>query len=186
MPTQGRNNVHKLKLIAAIAAMMLASPALSQEITVWDVNVDEPSHATYYDHAKSVFEAAHPGAKLTFLSQPDAEYYTLLGTALASKAGPDVIWANGGAQAKALVGGLIPLDDKLPELVSKLVGKSAFTGPDGKQYVAVYSGIGGWMGAAALPSVSTDDPYAALGVVGTMRNIKSVTQPGDMLYVFTY
>jgi len=61
-----------------------------------------------------------------------------------------------------------------------------FTGPDGKQYVAVYSGIGGWMGAAALPSVSTDDPYAALGVVGTMRNIKSVTQPGDMLYVFTY
>jgi len=45
MPTQGRNNVHKLKLIAAIAAVMAASPALSQEITVWDVNVDEPSHA---------------------------------------------------------------------------------------------------------------------------------------------
>jgi hypothetical protein len=42
------------------------------------------------------------------------------------------------------------------------------------------------MGAAALPSLSTDDPYAALGAVGTMRNIKSVTQPGDMLYVFTY
>ena len=70
---------------------------------------------------------------------------------------------------------------------SGIVGNPmTFTGPDGKQYVAVYSGIGGWMGAAALPSVSTDDPYAALGVVGTMRNIKSVTQPGDMLYVFTY
>ena len=38
-----------------------------------------------------------------------------------------------------------------------------FIGPDGKQYVAIYSGIGGWMGASALPSVSTDDPYAALG-----------------------
>ena len=45
-----------------------------------------------------------------------------------------MIWANGGAQAKNLVGGLIPLDDKLPDLISKLVGKSAFTGPDGKLY----------------------------------------------------
>ena len=45
-----------------------------------------------------------------------------------------MIWANGGAQAKNLIGGLIPLDDKLPDLVSKFVGKSAFTGPDGKLY----------------------------------------------------
>jgi raffinose/stachyose/melibiose transport system substrate-binding protein len=126
--------VHKLKIVAAMAAMLVTSPALAQEITVWDVNVDDAAHATYYDHAKVAFEAAHPGATLNLLSQPDGEYYTLLGTALASKAGPDVIWANGGAQAKALIGGLIPLDDKLPDLISKLVGKSAFTGPDGKLY----------------------------------------------------
>jgi lanthanide-dependent methanol dehydrogenase len=61
-----------------------------------------------------------------------------------------------------------------------------FTGPDGKQYVAIYSGIGGWMGAVALPEVSDDDPYAALGVVGAMRKIKQATQPGDLLYVFSY
>jgi alcohol dehydrogenase (cytochrome c) len=68
---------------------------------------------------------------------------------------------------------------------SGIVGNPmTFTGPDGKQYVAIYSGIGGWMGAAALPSVSTDDPYAALGAVGAMRKIKSATQPGDTLYVF--
>jgi PQQ-dependent dehydrogenase (methanol/ethanol family) len=60
-----------------------------------------------------------------------------------------------------------------------------FTGPDGKQYIAVYSGIGGWMGAVALPSVSTDDPYAALGTVGAMRNLKAATGPGDLLYVFS-
>ena len=90
----------KLRMVAALAAVLMTSPALAKEITVWDVNVDEPSHATYYDHAKAAFEAAHPGDTLTFLSQPDAEYYTLLGTALASKTGPDVIWANGGAQAK--------------------------------------------------------------------------------------
>ena len=60
-----------------------------------------------------------------------------------------------------------------------------FTGPDGKQYVAIYSGIGGWMGAAALPSISTDDPYAALGAVGAMRKLKAATAPGDLLYVFS-
>jgi len=59
-----------------------------------------------------------------------------------------------------------------------------FTGPDGKQYVAVYAGIGGWMGAVAFPSLSTDDPYAALGVVGAMKEIKNYSAPGGMLYVF--
>lgn len=70
---------------------------------------------------------------------------------------------------------------------SGIVGNPmTFLGPDGKQYVAIYSGVGGWMGAAALPSVSSDDPYAALGIVGAMRDIKSATQPGDTLYVFSY
>ena len=61
-----------------------------------------------------------------------------------------------------------------------------FLGPDGKQYVAIYSGIGGWMGATALPDVSTDDPYAALGAAGAMKKIKGMTQPGDLLYVFGF
>jgi PQQ-dependent dehydrogenase (methanol/ethanol family) len=69
---------------------------------------------------------------------------------------------------------------------SGIVGNPmTFTGPDGKQYVAIYSGIGGWMGATALPEISTDDPYAALGVVGAMKKIKSASAPGDLLYVFS-
>jgi lanthanide-dependent methanol dehydrogenase len=68
---------------------------------------------------------------------------------------------------------------------SGIVGNPmTFTGPDGKQYVAVYSGVGGWMGAVAFPDMSTDDPYAGLGVVGTMKKIKALSPPGDMLYVF--
>lgn len=61
-----------------------------------------------------------------------------------------------------------------------------FRGPDGKQYIAIYSGVGGWMGAVALPTFSTDDPYAGLGVVGAMKNIKKYTGPGDMVYVFGF
>jgi hypothetical protein len=59
-----------------------------------------------------------------------------------------------------------------------------FKGPDGRQYVAIYSGIGGWMGAAAFRSLSLDDEYAALGITGAMKGIKQVTAPGDTLYVF--
>jgi PQQ-dependent dehydrogenase (methanol/ethanol family) len=68
---------------------------------------------------------------------------------------------------------------------SGIVGNPmTYLGPDGKQYVAVYSGVGGWMGAVAFPSVSLDDPYAALGVVGAMKDIKKRTAPGDVVYVF--
>jgi PQQ-dependent dehydrogenase (methanol/ethanol family) len=61
-----------------------------------------------------------------------------------------------------------------------------YVGPDGRQYVAIYSGIGGWMGAVAYPDISADDPYAALGVVGAMKDIKNHTSPGSMLYVFGF
>ncbi len=59
-----------------------------------------------------------------------------------------------------------------------------YLGPDGKQYVAIYSGIGGWMGAVAFPDISMDDPYAALGVVGAMNGIKQTSPPGDNIFIF--
>jgi PQQ-dependent dehydrogenase (methanol/ethanol family) len=68
---------------------------------------------------------------------------------------------------------------------SGIVGNPiTYLGPDNKQYVAIYSGVGGWMGAVAFPEVSADDPYAALGVVGAMTEIKKVTAPGGAVYVF--
>jgi alcohol dehydrogenase (cytochrome c) len=70
---------------------------------------------------------------------------------------------------------------------SGIVGNPVtFLGPDGKQYVAIYSGVGGWMGAVAFSDVSADDPYAALGVVGAMKDIKKYTGPGNTVYVFGF
>ena len=69
---------------------------------------------------------------------------------------------------------------------SGIVGNPiTYTGPDGKQYVAVYSGIGGWMGAVAFPDVSIDDPYTGLGVAGAIPDIKQASAMGGMLYVFS-
>jgi lanthanide-dependent methanol dehydrogenase len=59
-----------------------------------------------------------------------------------------------------------------------------YVGPDGRQYVAIYSGIGGWMGATAFPDISISDPTAALGVVGAMAKIKQYSPPGDDLFIF--
>jgi lanthanide-dependent methanol dehydrogenase len=73
------------------------------------------------------------------------------------------------------------------KVASGIVGNPiTYLGPDGHQYVAVYAGVGGWMGAVAFPSVSADDPYAGLGVVGAMKKIKQYTGPGDVLYVFGF
>lgn len=59
----------------------------------------------------------------------------------------------------------------------------AFTAPDGKEYVAVYSGIGGWAGAIAL-GLSANDPTAALGATGAMPDLPRYTAPGGTVYVF--
>jgi PQQ-dependent dehydrogenase (methanol/ethanol family) len=72
------------------------------------------------------------------------------------------------------------------KVASGIVGNPiSYEGRDGKQYIAVYSGIGGWMGAVAFPDVSTDDPYTALGVAGAIPDLKQATTMGGTLYVFS-
>ena len=67
---------------------------------------------------------------------------------------------------------------------SGLIGNFiSFLGPDGKQYVAVYAGVGGWAGAIAF-GLSPEDPTAALGFVNAMKDLPQYTGPGGMLYVF--
>ena len=42
------------------------------------------------------------------------------------------------------------------------------------------------MGAVAFSSISADDPYAALGVVGAMKDIKKYHGAGRHGYVFGF
>ena len=47
---------------------------------------------------------------------------------------------------------------------SGIIGQPVtYRGPDGKQYVAILSGIGGWVGAVVSGSLDVRDPTAALG-----------------------
>ncbi|HWG53102.1 MAG TPA: PQQ-dependent dehydrogenase, methanol/ethanol family [Gemmatimonadaceae bacterium] len=68
---------------------------------------------------------------------------------------------------------------------SGIVGNPiTYTGPDGKQYIAIYSGVGGWMGAIVPGHLSPDDPWAALGAVGAVPDLPQYTAPGGALHVF--
>ncbi|MCY3842489.1 MAG: methanol/ethanol family PQQ-dependent dehydrogenase [Acidobacteria bacterium] len=61
-----------------------------------------------------------------------------------------------------------------------------FTAPDGKQYVAIYSGIGGWFGLPVAADLSREDPLGALGAVGAAyeSGLDRVTSVGGTLHVF--
>jgi glucose dehydrogenase len=68
---------------------------------------------------------------------------------------------------------------------SGIVGQPmTYRGPDGKQYVAVLSGVGGWSGAVVAGGLDTRDATAALGFVNAMTDLPQATTRGGTLYIF--
>jgi lanthanide-dependent methanol dehydrogenase len=68
---------------------------------------------------------------------------------------------------------------------SGIIGQPiTYKGPDGKQYVAVLCGVGGWAGAIVSGGLDARDPTAALGFAGAMKELPQYTTKGGQLYVF--
>ena len=68
---------------------------------------------------------------------------------------------------------------------SGIIGQPVtYKGPDGKQYVAVFSGVGGWAGAIVAGGLDPRDKSAALGFVAAMQDLPQYTTSGGTLYVF--
>jgi PQQ-dependent dehydrogenase (methanol/ethanol family) len=69
---------------------------------------------------------------------------------------------------------------------SGIVGQPvSYRGPDGKQYIAILSGVGGWAGAVVSGDLDTRDASAGNGWANAMNDLPAHTQKGGMLYVFT-
>jgi lanthanide-dependent methanol dehydrogenase len=69
---------------------------------------------------------------------------------------------------------------------SGIIGQPiTFRGPDGKQYVSILSGVGGWAGAIVAGNLDPNDPSAALGFVGAMSDLPAHTTRGGTLYTFS-
>src|SRR5205085_2299431 len=69
---------------------------------------------------------------------------------------------------------------------SGIIGQPvSYRGPDGKQYIAVLAGVGGWAGAIVSGDMDPRDGTGALGFANAMRDLREATQKGGMLYVFS-
>jgi PQQ-dependent dehydrogenase (methanol/ethanol family) len=68
---------------------------------------------------------------------------------------------------------------------SGIIGQPiTYRGPDGKQYVAILSGVGGWAGAVVAGDLDPRDGTGALGFMNAMTDLPQYTTKGGMLYVF--
>jgi lanthanide-dependent methanol dehydrogenase len=68
---------------------------------------------------------------------------------------------------------------------SGIIGQPVtYRGPDGKQYVAVLSGIGGWPGSIVAADLDTRDETAGNGWGSALQDLPDATQKGGTLYVF--
>jgi PQQ-dependent dehydrogenase (methanol/ethanol family) len=73
------------------------------------------------------------------------------------------------------------------KLASGTIGNPiTYMGPDKKQYVAIYSGVGGWFGLPIAGNLSRQDPTAALGAVGVAygAGLDKATSVGGTLHVY--
>jgi PQQ-dependent dehydrogenase (methanol/ethanol family) len=69
---------------------------------------------------------------------------------------------------------------------SGIIGQPvSYRGPDGKQYVAIFDGVGGWAGAIVSGDLDARDASAAGGFVAVMGDLPKHTQKGGTLYVFS-
>jgi PQQ-dependent dehydrogenase (methanol/ethanol family) len=68
---------------------------------------------------------------------------------------------------------------------SGIIGQPvAYRAPDGKQYIAVLAGIGGWAGAVVSGDLDTRDASAGNGWGNAVPDLPQHTRKGGMLYVF--
>jgi lanthanide-dependent methanol dehydrogenase len=83
------------------------------------------------------------------------------------------------------------VDAKSGEVLWKFRAPSGFIGQpvtyqgtDGRQYVAILSGVGGWSGAVAIAELDPRVRNGALGFVGATQDLPAYTTGGSTLLVF--
>jgi PQQ-dependent dehydrogenase (methanol/ethanol family) len=107
------------------------------------------------------------------------------------------VWSGAAATAGGLVfygnleGYFKALDAKTGKTLwqfktgSGIIGQpSVFKGPDGHEYVAILSGIGGWVGSMVTANLDPRDKTAESGFANFNGKLKDITTKGGTLYVF--
>jgi PQQ-dependent dehydrogenase (methanol/ethanol family) len=99
--------------------------------------------------------------------------------------------AGGLAFYGTMEGWLKAVDQKTGKLLWKFKTPSGIIGnpmtykaPDGKQYVAILSGVGGWAGIGVAAGIGAEDPTAGLGALGAFGDAGQFSTQGGVLSVF--
>jgi ABC-type glycerol-3-phosphate transport system substrate-binding protein len=124
-----------LVLVGCGKATGNGTPAASGKLVVWDWKSSDKAAANFVAKAKADFAKKHPGVTVEFVAQPFENYYTLLGAAIQSGKGPDVMLFNGGGQIRDRVDALVPLDQYVAGDKQRIAGWDAFS-KGGKIYAA--------------------------------------------------
>jgi PQQ-dependent dehydrogenase (methanol/ethanol family) len=113
----------------------------------------------------------------------DSEQLAAYGGALAT-AGDIVFYGT-------MEGWLKAVDAKTGKLLWKfktpsgiIANPMTYMGPDGKQHIAVLSGIGGWAGIGVAAGIGAEDPTAGLGALGAFGDAGSFSTQGGVLTDF--
>jgi len=107
-----------LRLGAALGGLLVALPALSQELTFWSWRQEDKA---VYQQLIDTFQAENPGITIKLEAFEAANYNTILSTALAGGTGPDLMMvrAFGAMESIAGAGYLMPLSpENVPELAN--------------------------------------------------------------------
>ena len=101
-------NRNIIRLGAALGAVLVAMPALAQELSFWSWRQEDRAQ---YEGFIKTFEEANPGITVKLETFEAANYNTILSTALAGGTGPDLMMvrAYGGMEAIASANYLEPL-----------------------------------------------------------------------------
>ncbi|WP_308467057.1 ABC transporter substrate-binding protein [Rathayibacter soli] len=110
------------------SAASSASGSGSGTLVVWNWGDPGGESTEYSAQVLAVFKKEHPNVQVQVVSQPNANYYTLLGAAIQSNSGPDVVLFNGGSQIWSRTSALVPLNKYVPAADAKrLTGWDMFS-----------------------------------------------------------
>lgn len=131
---------HLTKALVVFAAMAAAVPAAAQtELNFWSWRQED---VQAYNEIIAEFEKSHPDIKVTYTAHEATAYNTILTTALAGGAGPDIIHtrAYGSLENISGAGYLEPLDGKvdMSNIPADLVRGTTLRA-DGKVYAVPFA-----------------------------------------------
>ena len=120
-------------VVLLLMSVMVASAQDTTTIVVWDFKSGDPNQQPYFQAVEEGFEALYPDVDVEFVPQPVDQYYSIIGTAIATGEGPDVMLFNGGALIQDRIDALLPLDEAVADIYDDRTGWDAFS-VDGVAY----------------------------------------------------